>query len=139
MADIDADITGIDQLAGALQGFGDGLPAAVRREMTDQARLIVRGASSKVPRLTGAAAASLGAQEAPAGAEITAGGRTAPYYGFVDFGGNVGRHGATQRPYLPDGRYLYPAVKAGLADIVAAMERAVVNAGREAGVEVTDG
>ena len=129
MGDVRADIEGVDDLQRALEALAAALPDEFGRQMTDQARLIVRAASSRVPAQTGAARASMGVEHAPAGAQIVAGGRQAPYYGWLDFGGAVGRKDSSVRPYLPDGRYLYPATKAAFDDVVAAAERAVIAAG----------
>lgn len=134
--DIDADAT---ELRDALREASGGLAAAVRGELTDRARMIARAASGRVPRRTGAAAATVDAVPAPDGAQIVAGGRRAPYFPWLEFGGDVGRRGSIRRPFVRDGRYIGRAVDASLGDLEAAVARAVFDTARQAGLEVTPG
>lgn len=136
MADISAGITGDEDLYVALRGFSAAVSGSVKAELMDSARMIVNEAQSRVPRRTGAARASLDVENTPAGAEIVAGGRRAPYYGWLDFGGRTGRKNSVLRAYVANGRYLYPAVTAGLTDIQRAAEQGVKSAGEKAGVTV---
>ena len=100
------------------------------------------------------------------GVEIAEGGPVAPYLPWLDFGGSVGRGrrtthrvtitgagdgrvrvqrkavgsrgtGSVVRPYIKDGRYLYPAYYRRYDDMVAAAFAAVHVAATRAGLEVT--
>lgn len=96
------------------------------------------------------------------GVEINEGGPVAPYLPWLDFGGTVGRGrrstarvsihaggrvtarrvgsrgtGSVVRPYIKDGRYLYPAYYRRYDDMVAATFEAVRKAAMSAGLEVT--
>lgn len=100
------------------------------------------------------------------GVEISEGGAVAPYAPWLDFGGTVGRgrrttarvtitahssgrvqvrrqnlgsrgSGAVVRPFIKDGRYLYPAYYRRYDDMVTATLDAVRKACASAGLEVT--
>lgn len=96
------------------------------------------------------------------GVQISEGGSVAPYTPWLDFGGTVGRgrrstaritlhgggrvsvqrggsrgSGSVVRPYIKDGRYLYPAYYRRYDDMVAATLEAVRAAATSAGLEVT--
>lgn len=96
------------------------------------------------------------------GVEISEGGTVAPYLPWLDFGGSVGRGrkstarvslhgggrvtvkrvgsrgtGSVVRPYIKEGRYLYPAYYRRYDDMVAATFEAVNRACHSAGLAVT--
>lgn len=96
------------------------------------------------------------------GVQISEGGPVAPYTPWLDFGGSVGRgrrssarvtligggrvqvqrtgsrgSGSVVRPYIKDGRYLYPAYYRRYDDMVKATLEAVRKAAQRAGLEVT--
>jgi phage gpG-like protein len=58
--------------------------------------------AAKVPRLTGQLAGSIEANPTDDGAEVEMGDGI-EYAGWIEFGGTRGR------PYIPEGRYLYPS------------------------------
>jgi hypothetical protein len=95
------------------------------------------------------------------GVQISEGGGVAPYTPWLDFGGTVGKgrrstarvtlhgggrvsvrrigsqgSGSVVRPYIKDGRYLYPAYYRRYDDMVAATLDAVRKAAATAGLEV---
>lgn len=139
MADFDAKVTGADEVAEAARRFAAGLDGHLRTQFQDRARMIARDAQGAVPRRTGAARASVDVQTIEGAVAIVAGGRRAPYFPWLEFGGRVGRNDSVNRPFVRDGRYLGRAIDAQLSDIEAAAARAVVDAGRDAGFEVTGG
>jgi phage gpG-like protein len=77
-------------------------------EVADKAASATR---SRVPRHSGALAASVTSAGAREGALVGMGGSGVPYAGWIEFGGaRRGRGGGiAERPYLARGRYLYPA------------------------------
>ncbi|MBO0743672.1 MAG: HK97 gp10 family phage protein [Candidatus Dormibacteraeota bacterium] len=81
----------IDQGAGA--AFGS---------VADQVATMVRG---RVPRLTGRLASSVVSDQADDAAQVAMGDGV-PYAGWIEFGGTRGR------PYIDQGRYLYPTAQA---------------------------
>ncbi len=72
---------------------------------------------------------------------IRAGGRKAPYFPWLDFGGDRrGRGGGiASRPFLKEGRYLYRSYfdQARSGEFQKVLERALLDVARQAGVEVT--
>ena len=89
---------------------------------------------------------------------MVAGGKKAPYYGWLDFGGTVGKgrvsagvskkraggdfggkEGSIKRPWIDGGRYIYPAYAANRESIHKALEQILAELVREAGLEVSDG
>ena len=78
--------------------------------MADQTAAMV---AARVPRLTGRLAASVSSTGGlfSTGASVGMGGPGVPYAGWIEFGGSRGR------PFVQEGRYLYPTAddNAGLA------------------------
>lgn len=128
MPDFDVTVTGDDELARALAATARNLDDAVGRQLVDEARMIARDAQSHVPRRSGAARATVEARVVNDAATIVGGGRTAPYFAWLEYGGNVGIRNSVRRPFVRDGRYIGRAVDAGLRDIEAAVARGVADA-----------
>ena len=85
-------------------------PAVVRAAEPFAARVadVVRG---RVPVLTGQLAGSVETASADDGVEVSMGDGV-PYAGWIEFGGSRGR------PYVPDGRYLYPSALAAQDEFI---------------------
>ncbi|HSH58629.1 MAG TPA: hypothetical protein VK988_03105 [Acidimicrobiales bacterium] len=62
---------------------------------------------AKINSKTGRAARTVKAARTQKGAVVRAGGKSVPYYGPLDFGGYP-----KGRPFIPEGRYLYPTAEA---------------------------
>lgn len=101
----------------------------LRLVLNDAAELIVVGARPLVPRRSGKAAGSVKARSTQRMAQVKAGGARVPYYPWLDFGGAVGRQNSIRRPFIKEGRYLYPTfiakrepirerLAAGLANLI---------------------
>jgi hypothetical protein len=100
----DAEIVGVkalvkdfDRMAAPAGPLAAALRTAGRTAITP----IADAARSAVPHVTGTLAGSVVVETVKLGAKVA---MTAIYAGPVDFGGYPG-----DRPYLPQGRYLYPA------------------------------
>ena len=130
-------VDGGDQLVAALHQLADATPAMVRVLVARSGELVVDWARPKVPHRTGAAAASLQVEENGQTATVVSGGSRAPHYPWLDWGGAVGRGGHTVRPYIAQGRYLYPALRAQGDAIADAQRHALVELCRTAGLTVT--
>lgn len=96
------EVHGIDELARGtrklVDAIDDGAPAALLL-VAELAASIVRG---RLPRRTGALAASVRTSKTKRKAVIRMGRARVPYAGWIDYGGGHGR------PYVSRGRFMYP-------------------------------
>lgn len=106
-----------DELRAALREVSDEIAGVVHAELEEIARGVAADAARRVPRRSGAAQASYRAR----GSAVTFG-EGVPYVPWLEFGGKVGRGGSVKRPYVRGGRYMYPAINAGMADIEARVD-----------------
>lgn len=132
-------IDGLAQFSRNLKKVDAELPKALRKALNDAADLVVTDAKARVPKRTGKAAGSIKAASTRTAVRVKAGGVRAPYYQWLDWGGRVGRKKKTVRPFIKEGRYLYPAYF-HLRDsgrIQQVLERSLLEVAQQAGVEVT--
>ncbi len=108
----------------------------IRVVFNEAAQLVVDTARPKVPRRTGAAVGSLKTRSTRTAVRVAFGGDRARYFPWLDFGGRVGRNRSVFRPFLKDGRYVYPSYYERKADIERAMQRGIVEVARSAGLDV---
>lgn len=101
-------LDGIRELTAALKAIDAELPRSVRMALNAGAELTVSRAKPLIPKLTGKAARSVKAASTRSDVRIKAGGKRAPWYPWLDFGGKVGRKDSVVRRFYSDGRYLYP-------------------------------
>lgn len=102
----------------------DRMMAMVADDIADEARpMIPRGP-------TGAARASLGTRDGL----ITGGGGRVPYFGWLVFGGRVGRRESIRRDFVAGGRWIWPTWAKRRTDILTAMEQQMAEAARGAGL-----
>lgn len=132
-------ITGLNEFTRNLRKLDREVPKAMRVALNDAADIVLDYARPHIPRRSGKAAASLRAASTTRAVRVRAGGAKAPYYPWLDFGGRVGRKKRTKRPYIREGRYLYPALSAKREQFEAAVRRALLGAAKDAGFEVDRG
>lgn len=131
-------ISGLREFTRDLKKLDGDLPKAVRVALNEAADVVVSGAKPKIPRRTGRAAATVKAASTRTLVRVAAGGKRAPYYPWLDFGGRVGRRRSVRRPFLKEGRYLYPAYFAAKesGELEQVMQRALLEVASQAGVDV---
>lgn len=129
-------ITGIKEFQGALRKMDADLPKQLRIALNGASQLVIDKAKPKIPRRSGNAAASLKVRSSQREARIAAGGRKAPYYPWLDFGGKVGRKKSVKRPFFKEGRYIYPALRKNRDEITKVMVTAISDLARGAGLDV---
>lgn len=129
-------VVGLKEFKKGLRGIDRGAPKAVRVALNGVADVLIGATRPKIPRLSGAAAASLQARSSQSEARISVGGPKAPYYPWLDFGGRVGRNRSVVRPFYSDGRYIYPTLGEIRTDIEGAMLKAMAQLASANGVEV---
>lgn len=105
-------VQGLRELQAALKAAEDGAQKELRVALNRAAELVARGAARRVPTKTGRAKASLRAQSGQREAKVAGGSKKAAYYGWLEFGGRIGRDKATRRPFVQGGRYLWPSYAA---------------------------
>lgn len=131
------EIVGLAALRRSLRALGAAAPKALRVASNEAANLVVDTARPMVPRRSGKAAASIKAKSTQSAARISSGGARAPYMPWLDYGGKVGRNNTASRPFIADGRYVYPAYRQRKSEfeklITAAVQRIAADAGLELG------
>lgn len=136
-------IEGFREFRQNLRALDRDLGKAVRLAFNDAADLVVQEARPKVPSRSGRARGSVRAQSTQTMARVSGGGSRAPYYPWLDFGGQIGsRSGKAvgrrgRRPWVgKDGRYIYPAYTRNRGRFVEVMQDGLVKVARQAGFEV---
>lgn len=130
-------IEGLAQFSRALRKLDADAPKGLRLAFNEAAEVVVARVRPKIPKRTGRAARSLKAKSTRTQARVAVGGPSAPYYPWLDFGGRVGRRKRTVRPFLKEGRYLFPGLAESHRDVQAVLERALSGVVRSAGLEET--
>lgn len=158
---------GLKELTSALRNVAPEARRAFTADLKEIGKMVAADAQADMPRVTGRARRSVKVKivtrKGFEGVSIVEGGSVAPYAPWLDFGGSVGRgrkstarvtigggrvtvqrggskgSGSVKRPYIKDGRYLYPAYYRRYDDMVAATLEAVKRAANSAGLEVTAG
>lgn len=132
------EIGGLREFQKALREMDRGLPKQIRVVLNEAADLIIDYARPKIPRKTGAAAASLKARSNQRTAGIAVGGRRAPYYPWLDFGGQGRRKGRpASREFKRGGRYVYPGLEAKRKEVTDLMSEGLAQLAKDNGVEVS--
>lgn len=137
-------IENLRELQSALKQLDGESQKQIRVVFNEAAEIIVEGARRLVPRgPSGDARASLKAMSGQREAKVVGGGRKAPYYPWLDFGGRVGRGrtglntGSVHRKFIESGRYIYPTLSRNRQEILETMAEGLARAARDAGLEVT--
>ena len=137
MSSLGIKVVGLDEFRRGLKGIDSGLPKTMRLTLNEVAELFLGWVRPKVPTRTGRAAASLKAQSTQSQARIAAGGPKAPHFPWLDFGGRVGKNKSVVRPYIPDGRYIFPTLAERRPDVESAMLKGLAQLASSSGVEVS--
>lgn len=130
-------ITGLRELQRALKEMDANLPRKIRVALNKASELVISWAQPRVPKKTGKARASLKTRSSQRAARIAAGGTRAPWFPWLDFGGEVGRNKATKREFIKVGRYIYKAAELKRDETTEVMAKALTELATEAGFEVT--
>lgn len=130
-------IEGLREFQASLRAMDRDLPKQLRLVLNEAATIVVDGARVRVPRRSGSAAASLRAQSSQREARVSAGGAGVPYYAWLDFGGAVGRRNSVRRPFIKDGRYIYPTLRDRRSAIVANLEEGLQQLANSSGLAVS--
>ncbi len=119
------------------------IPKAIQsanKEFADTVRDDARGLAPQGP--SGKLRASIVSRATKTTASIRGGGARVPYFKFIDFGGSVGpghkprqpNSGSIKRPFLRDGRIMYPAARRHRPEALAKYESALRDAIKNSGL-----
>ena len=129
-------VTGLAEFNRGLRKLDKEAPKGLRLALNQVTNMLIDKTRPKVPKQTGAAANSLMARSTRTSARVSVGGRKAPYYPWLDFGGRTGRNRSVVRPFYSEGRYLYPTLREIRPQIEAALESKLRDVARNSGLEV---
>lgn len=129
-------ITGLAEFNRNLRKLDADLPKALRLAHNEGAQIIVDYAAPRVPRKSGRAAGSVKARSTRTESRVQGGSKRANYYAWLDFGGKVGPRKSVHRPFIKEGRYLYPALSASYDQFAELLAEKLIEVARQAGVEV---
>ncbi len=118
-------VTGLAQFGVSLKRFAGSTPKMEQEAMNGCSDLFVSKVRPLVPQRSGAARRSVKKTKARGKIRVEAGGRAAPYFPWLDFGGRVGRKKSVQRQYISQGRYVFPTLKKHQKDFQAIAEEAM--------------
>jgi hypothetical protein len=130
-------IEGLAEFQRNLRKLDSDLPKALRIAFNDATGLVIDYARPRVARRSGRAAGTVKAKSTRTEARVSAGGRKAPYYPWLDFGGKGPGNRPAQRPFYKEGRYLWKALVVKRDDLQSALEGALIGVAEQAGFEVT--
>lgn len=104
-------VEGLNKFARSMRKVDATFPARMRAGLNLAAAEVAAEARSRVPKKSGTLAGTIRPSSTTRQARVSMGGKRAPYAGFIEFGGNVGRKKSVHREFIPGGRYLFPAFK----------------------------
>jgi len=133
-------ISGLAEFNRSLKQLDSDLPKMLRLAFNGAADVVIGRARPRVPSRTGRAQAALTARSTRTAARVSGGSARAPWYAWLDFGGEGRRRGRPPaRPFIKQGRYLYAAYF-GLRDsgeFEKILTKALLDVAQQAGLEVT--
>lgn len=130
-------ITGLREFQRALRQMDAGLPKQIRLVFNDATKVVIRDATSRMPSRSGRAIASVKARSSQREARVAIGGARAPYVPWLDYGGKTGPNRSVVRPFIREGRYLYPALTRERDELQKILEAGLVELATGAGLEVS--
>jgi hypothetical protein len=128
-------IRGLKERRQALRDLGEGGQKQLRIVFNDAADRIVKDAAPKVPARSGRARKTVRARSTQTAAKVMGGSKRVPYFAWLDFGGRVGRNKTIERPFLPEGRYIYRSFYANRSAVMADLDEGLRRLIAESGLE----
>jgi hypothetical protein len=130
-------VEGLREFQTSLKRLDSDMPKVLRLGLNGVADLVVNDATPRIPTKTGRARKSVRAKSTRTSVRVAGGGKRVPYYGWLDFGGKVGRSRSVVRPFTKQGRYLYRSYFAQRDRFSDLLSETIVDVARQAGLEVT--
>lgn len=132
-------VHGLREFNRNLRAIDRNAPKGLRLAGNQAADLVVREAKPRVPlgpAAKGHALSSIRGSSTRTAARVSGGSKRFPYYPWLDFGGSVGPRRSVKRPFIKQGRYIWPAFVDEKPAIEQELHRALVNVALQAGVGV---
>lgn len=130
-------VTGLAEFNRGLRALDAEAPKQLRIALNGSAQLLVDRATPKVPSVSGAARRSMRARSTRTSARVAVGGKLAPYFPWLDFGGQGRIQGRpVAREFRKDGRYVYVALAEIGPDIERSLDDGIRAVARGAGLDV---
>ena len=118
--DTRVEVHGYEELADGSRALARKIAENAPRALQSAAGTAASAARGRIPRVSGRLASSVHTG-ASRDAAFVGFGDGVPYAGWIEFGGSRGR------PYVAEGRYLYPAAKDTEQQVIMAAERAAAS------------
>lgn len=116
-------VEGLKELAKALKALDPAIAKQLRLANKRAASVVAEDAAQRAPEKTGRLKKSIRALGQARSSTVAEGNAKVPYAGFVDFGGNIQPRGAIiSRPFIKEGRILFPALQAKSPQVMAIYE-----------------
>jgi hypothetical protein len=134
--DLKVGVGGLAKLSRGLKAVDNDAPKQLRVALNSAAQMLIDEAKRHVPSVTGAARRSMVARSTRTSARVAVGGKKAPYFPWLDFGGQgriAGRPAA--REFIREGRYIYPSLRRIRPQIEAQLQESISAVIRGAGME----
>ncbi len=129
-------VDGIDRVRRSLRELSPAAARGLRVGLNEVSDYLIGKITPKIPSRSGKARRSVKKRSTQAAVRIAVGGRAAPYYPWLDWGGKVGPNNSVVRPYLGDGRYVYPTLAQERDAIERRVQDVLDRIARDAGLEV---
>lgn len=130
-------VVGLAEFSRALKRMDSEAPKGLRLAANEAAQHLIDSTRPKMPSRTGKARQSLKARSTRTAVRVSMGGPRAPYTPWLDYGGRVGRGNSVRRPFIKEGRYLYPTYHQERATFQGILQDALVKVAEGAGLEVS--
>jgi len=140
MANVDPiKIEGLAEFSRNLRKLDNDLPKALRVAHNEAADVVANWAAARVPRRSGRAGRSVKARSTRTEGRVIGGGRSVPYYPWLDFGGRVGRSRSVRRPFVKGGRFIYPGYSRQKDKVNRVLLKALLQVAQQAGLDPEGG
>lgn len=130
-------VKGLAEFNRSLKRLDSELPKGLRIALNDCSDFLIQKTVPLIPKKTGRAAGSLKARSSRTAVRIGVGGSKAPWYPWLDFGGEGKRKGRpSRREFIKEGRYLYPTLRTNRDHFSQILQGSLEKTARAAGLEV---
>lgn len=130
-------VKGLREYGRSLKALDSAAPKALRVALNSCSTFLIDKARPKIPSVSGAARASMKARSTNNAVRIAVGGRKAPYYPWLDFGGATGKNKTAKRPFYKEGRYLYVTLREENPEFQKIIEKALRDVAESVGLDVS--